>query len=248
MTVTPSDGILPLLSSVAYFQGVDEKALQEIVRAAHLRQYEAGQLVLLEGEQAAGLYLIQSGCLKVSKIALDGREQILHLLEAREVFNAVGVFTGQPNAATVTALEPSRVWLIHRETMKRLLVAQPELAIRVIEDLAGRVSHLISLVEDLSLRTVEARLARLLLENAVKGSVQRQRWATQIEIASRLGTVPDVISRTMRKLAERGLIEISRQAIRVIDREGLEVIAQIETQTMPNAGIYPMGNDKRMGD
>jgi CRP/FNR family transcriptional regulator len=229
MPLTHANEILPLLSSVTYFQGIDEKALQEIVQAAHRNQYDAGQLVLLEGEQAAGLYLVQSGCLKVSKIALDGREQILQFLEAGEAFNAVGVFTGQPNAATVTALEPSRVWLIRREIMKKLLATQPDLAVRVIEDLAGRVSHLISLVEDLSLRSVEARLARLLLENAVKGRIQRQRWATQVEIASRLGTVPDVVSRTMRKLAERGLIEISRQAIHLIDREGLESIAQIET-------------------
>ena len=223
------DKLIPLLSSVAYFQGIGEQPLQEIVRAAHRSQYDAGQLVLLEGEQAAGLYLVQSGCLKVSKIALDGREQILQFLEAGEVFNAVGVFTGQPNAASVTALEPSQVWLIRRETMKKLLVTQPELATRVIEDLAGRVTHLISLVEDLSLRSVEARLARLLLENAVKGRIQRQRWATQVEIASRLGTVPDVVSRTLRKLAERDLIEISRKEIRVIDREGLELTAQIET-------------------
>jgi CRP/FNR family transcriptional regulator len=228
MPLTHADEILPLLSSVAYFQGVDEKTIHEIAGVAQPGQYDAGQLVLLEGEQAAGLYMVQTGCLKVSKIALDGREQILQFLEAGEVFNAVGVFTGQPNAATVTALEPSQIWLIRRETMKKLLATQPELAGRVIEDLAGRVLHLITLVEDLSLRSVEARLARLLLENAVKGRIQRQHWATQVEIASRLGTVPDVVSRTMRKLAERGLIEISRRAIRVIDREGLELIAQIE--------------------
>lgn len=228
MPETDADNLLPLLAKVAYFQGLDPKTLQEIVRAAHRSQYDAGQMILLEGEQTAGLYLVQSGGLKVSKIALDGREQILQFLEAGDVFNAVGVFTSQPNAATVTALEPSKVWMIRRETMKKLLADQPDLAGRVIEDLARRVSHLIALVEDLSLRSVEQRLARQLLENAVQGRIQRQRWATQVEIASRLGTVPDVVSRTLRKLAERGLIEISRQEIRVLDQEGLELIAQIE--------------------
>lgn len=229
MPRTDANDLLPLLSSVAYFQGLNPQTLQEIVRAAHLGQYDAEQMVLLEGEQAAGLYLVQSGCLKVSKIALDGREQILQFLEVGEVFNAVGVFTGQTNAATVTALEPSKVWLIRRETIKKLLIDRPDLAGRVIEDLAGRVSHLITLVEDLSLRSVEARLARLLLENSVQGRIQRQRWATQVEIASRLGTVPDVVSRTLRKLAERGLIELSRQEIRVLDQAGLELVAQIES-------------------
>lgn len=230
MTVKGSQNILPLLSTIPYFQGIAPGTLQDIAQAALLWKYDTGQLVLLEGEETAGLYLVQEGWVKVSKIALDGREQILQLLGNGEVFNAVSVFTGQTNAATVTALEPSSVWLIRREAMLRMLDTHPEFARRVIQDLAGRVLHLISLVEDLSLRTVEARLARLLLENAVEGRVPRQRWATQNEIAARLGTVTDVISRTLRRLSERGLIQIDRQEIRVLDRAGLELAAQVETQ------------------
>lgn len=117
---------------------------------------------------------------------------------------------------------------MRRETVLRLLDTHPQFARLVIQDLAGRVVHLIALVEDLSLRSVEARLARLLLEKASGDRVQRKRWATQTEIASRLGTVPDVVSRTLRRLAERGLIQISRQEIILVDRAGLEAAAQIE--------------------
>lgn len=222
-----SDDLLPLLASIPYFEGMEPALLVEISKSAFPRQYEAGQLVILEGEQPAGLYIVQHGWLKVSKIAMDGREQILQFLDDGEVFNAVSVFTQQVNPASVTALESSKVWLIRREKMLALLESHPKFARLVIQDLAGRVLHLISLVEDLSLRTVESRLARLLLENSVAGRVQRQRWATQNEMASRLGTVPDVVSRTLRKLAERGLIEIDRHEIRIIDRSGLEMVAGI---------------------
>ncbi len=223
-----SQAILPLLAAIPYFQDIEPSALQEIVQAAFLKEYESGQLVLLEGEQASGLYIVQQGKLKVSKISLDGREQILQFLDSGEVFNAISVLAGGTNAATVTALEPSQVWLIRRETILKLLDTHPQFARRVIQDLAGRVLHLISLVEDLSLRSVESRLARLLLENSVNDRVQRQRWATQNEMASRLGTVPDVVSRTLRRLAERGLIQINRHEIRLIDRAGLEEVARIE--------------------
>lgn len=74
---------------------------------------------------------------------------------------------GKPNAATLTTLEPSKVWLIRRETMKKLLAEWLDLAGRVIEDLAGRVLHRITLVEDLSLRLEKARLVRLLSENSM---------------------------------------------------------------------------------
>ncbi len=217
-----------VLSNVPYFKGLDSDTFETIVKSAYRQDYEPGQLVILEGEPASGLYIVQSGGLKVSKIALDGREQTLQLLGDNEVFNAVSVFTGAVNQATVTAMEPTRLWIIGRERMLQLLDSNPPLARLIIQDLAGRVSHLISLVEDLSLRSVEARLARLLLEQAVQDVVPRKKWATQTEIAARLGTVSDVVSRTLRKMQERGLIQIARQEIQILNRPELELIAMID--------------------
>jgi CRP-like cAMP-binding protein len=228
MPIKTSPEILPFLDTIPYFQNLEQETLQEVVRGAFLRAYDIGQIVLLEGEQTVGLYIVQEGSLKVTKIAVDGREQILQFLDAGDVFNAISVFTGQANPATVSALEPSKVWLIRRDTILKMLDTHPQFARRVIQELAGRVLHLISLVEDLSLRSVEARLARLLLEHSVDDKVQRQRWATQTEIASRLGTVPDVVSRTLRKLVDQGLIQMHRKDILLLDREGLEAIAKVE--------------------
>ncbi|NLF74300.1 MAG: winged helix-turn-helix domain-containing protein, partial [Chloroflexi bacterium] len=81
---------------------------------------------------------------------------------------------------------------------------------------------LVQLVEDLSLRTVEERLARLLLEQAQTDNLPRQRWATQAEMAARLGTVPDVVNRALRALAQAGLIAVERHQIRILDRDGLK--------------------------
>jgi CRP/FNR family transcriptional regulator len=217
-----------IISAVSYFVGLDSRTLERIVQSASPHNYDSDQLVILEGEPASGLFIIQYGWLKVSKIAMGGREQILQFLGAGEVFNAVSVFTDAPNPATVTALEETRLWVIRRQTLLQLLDTNPRMARSIIQDLAGRITHLISLVEDLSLRTIEARLARLLLEQSVGEVVQRQKWATQTEIASRLGTVPDLVSRTMRKLVERGLIQISRNEIIILNRAELEKIALIE--------------------
>lgn len=224
-----SDEAGAILSKVPYFSGLDAHSLADLSEAAFPHDYDPGQLIILEGEPAKGLYLIQHGWLKVSKIAADGREQILQFLGSGDIFNAVSVFTSTPNPASVTALEPARVWIIAREKLLDLLDTNPRMARPIIQDLAGRVTYLISLVEDLSLRTVEARLARLLLEQSVEGRVRRKKWATQTEMAARLGTVPDVVSRTLRKLSERGLIEISRNEIVILDRHQLEVTAEIET-------------------
>lgn len=216
------------LRAVSYFKGLDEDSFEAIVRSAYRQDYDPGQLVILEGEPTSGLYIVQAGWLKVSKISLDGREQTLQYLGAGEVFNAISIFTGTMSQASVTALEPTRLWIIGRDRMLELLDTHAQMARMIIQDLAERVMQLISLVEDLSLRTVEARLARLLLEQATGTIISRQKWATQTEIASRLGTVPDVVSRVLRKLVERGLIQITRQEIMILNRRELEMIAMVE--------------------
>ena len=216
-----------LMKAVSYFSDLDAAALDLVARSAIRRVYQAGQVILIEGEPCAGLYVVESGWLKAVKIGLDGREQVLQTLRAGEAFNAISVFTESPNQATVSALEPSVTWVVQREVLLKLLEERPALARQVVKDLAGRVMHLIRMVEDLSLRSVEARLARLLLEQAEGESVPRRRWATQAEMASRLGTVPDVVNRALRKLSGDGLIRVERHQIQILDKERLKSAAQL---------------------
>jgi CRP/FNR family transcriptional regulator len=147
-----------VLAAVSYFTGLDQRTFETIVRSASPHNYDPDQLVILEGEPASGLYVVQYGWLKVSKIALDGREQILQFLGKGEVFNAVSVFTEEPNPASVTALEATRLWIISRNTMLGLLDTNPRMARLIIRDLADRLTHLISLV-NLSCEQLK-RLAR----------------------------------------------------------------------------------------
>ena len=216
------------LSAVSYFSGLDRPTLQSIVLTAVRRDYEADQVIFVEGETCAGLCLIQDGWLKIVKLSPDGREQILRVVGPGEVCNEVGVFARHPNPATGIALDEATVWIIESETLLRLLDQVPGLARAVTQGLAERVLHLLDLVEDLSLRTIEARLARILLERATAGTLHRHRWATQTEMAARLGTVPDVLSRALRKLADEGLVRVSRHQIQILDREGLRRKAQVE--------------------
>lgn len=217
-----------LLKSVSYFAALDASSLQLVARSATRRVFDAGQVIFLEGEPCAGLYVVERGWLKVIKIGMDGREQVLQMLGPGDACNAISVFTTAPNQAAVIALEASQVWLVRREPLLHMLDEHPALARQVVKDLAGRVMHLVQMVEDLSLRSVEARLARLLLELAEDETIQRRRWATQAEMAARLGTVPDVVNRALRKLAAAGLIFVERQQIQILDRTRLRVIAQVD--------------------
>lgn len=187
--------------------------------------FAADEVVFWEGDTESSLYYLQYGMLKVLKASNDGREQVLRLIEAGETFNEVGVLAKRENPATAVALEESGVWLIPRKAIEEVLLEHPQMALQIIENMADKFVDLVSLAADLSLRSVKARFAKLLLEQAKGGVIERRSWATQTEMAARLGTVPDVLSRIIRELAKAGIIEMDKKQIRILDQENLMDLA-----------------------
>lgn len=147
---------------------------------------------------------------------------MLRYFGAGEAVNEVGLFVEASNPATLIALEPSVVWLIPRRAILELVDEHPNLLWPLTQNLARRLLYVVSLVEDLSLLPLEARVAKLLLEHSEENVFERRRWATQAELAARLGTVPDVLHRVLRSFTEAGLIAVKRQQIIILDSVGLE--------------------------
>lgn len=222
------DEAIDSLASIPYFSGVDAQTLEAIARAAVRRKYEAGQTVFFEGQPSAGLFVVQKGYLKSVKISTGGREQVIRVVGPGDVFNAIGVLASSTNPGTVIALEPATLWIIERESLLHILDEHPALAGMIIQTLAARVQRLMKQVEDLSLRSVEERLARLLMEESSQGVVPRRKWDTQAEMAARLGTVTDVLNRSLRRMEDKGLIEVERDQIRILDQDSVTKLANLE--------------------
>jgi CRP/FNR family transcriptional regulator len=178
-------------------------------------------VVFWEGDVEPNLFYLQYGSLKVLKVSPDGREQVLRFIDAGEFFNEIGILAKKPSPATAMALEESGIWLLPRYALEEIVLAHPQAAMQIIENMADKIISLVTLAADLSLKTDEARFAQLLLEQAEGDVIERRRWTNQTELASRLGTVPDVLSRVIRELTKAGLIEMDRHRIRILDRAGL---------------------------
>ena len=221
------DVIIKALSTVPYLTDLDPALIAAIAQQTKRQTFDTGQVVFLEGDQNVALYVVQSGWLKAVKLSADGREQVLHFIGPGEAFNAIGVLVQSANPASVIALEPSVVWTIQQQAMLNLIDQHPQLGRVLIQRLAERVQQLIHMVEDFSLRTIEARLARYLLQQANEEHMQRPQWATQAELANRLGTVPDVLNRALRGLEKDNLIHVERHQIQILDFQGLEVRAKL---------------------
>jgi CRP/FNR family transcriptional regulator, dissimilatory nitrate respiration regulator len=230
ISLVQTDILLKRLQSFEFLRGLDQKVIAALAASANWKVYPQDSVIFWEGNIESNLFYLQYGWLKVIKSGPDGREQILRFLGPGEIFNEIGVFAKRPNPATAMALEESGIWLIPRTALEQVLFTHPHTALQIMENMAERFISLVALTADLSLRTVEARLAKMLLEQAEDCVISRQRWATQSELAAHLGTVPDVLSRILRELAKAGLVEIDKQQIRILNRTGLAKRAMMQDE------------------
>ena len=213
------------LRQVFLFADLSTDTLAQMARVAYIGAYAPGETIIVEGDPCQAAFFIAEGRVRVYRLSLSGREQVLVRLGPGQAFNTVPPFQPRPaNHATVEALTPVTLYVISSGDLRTLVGECPELALVILRDFADRLDHLTKLVEDLSLRTVRGRLARFLLEHAREGAVAR-RW-TQEEMAAHLGTVRDMVGRNLRALADAGLVRMDRQRIVLLDRDGLEAEAQ----------------------
>ena len=217
------------LSQMHHFNTLPAEVQEVIFMAAIPRHFEAGQVIYLEGEPADYVYILEHGWVKATRITHEGREQGLLFLHPVEIFGDIAVFTGTTYPGTTTALESVDAWVLPSETFLHLVKRYPDLALAIIRKLSERVLYYIGLVEDLSLKSVEARLASTLLRNAELSDkrliVPRREWTTFDEMAVRLGTVRDVLSRAMKTLEAEGYLKVEKQTIIILDPEGLAGLA-----------------------
>lgn len=209
------------LRSLSCFAGLGAEEIQRIEKGMVKRSFGKGRTLFLEGEPCEGLYIVESGVVRIFKSSPEGREQVVMMARPGDVFNVVPVFDDGLNPASASALEPSTVLIVPKETLLSLVADSPA-ALAIIRLLAARLRHLTTLVEDLSLRRVVSRLARVLLELAVvEGGASPAVALTQGEMASMVGTVRDVIGRALRDLEEAGAIRMERHRILIADPQRL---------------------------
>ena len=216
-----ADILLKRMQAFEFLRGLDHETLAQLAAGALWKVFPPNAVVFWEGDVETNLFYLQYGSLKVLRSSADGREQVLRFIDTGEVFNEVGVLANKPNPATAVALEESGIWLIPRHALEKVVLNHPQTALQIIENMADKIISLVTLAADLSLKSVEARFAKLLLDQAEGDVIERRRWTNQTELAAHLGTVPDVLSRVIRELTKAGLIEMDRQQIRILDRARL---------------------------
>lgn len=206
------------LANVELFAGLTPEQLDRIGQAAHPRVFMPGTIIVNEGDDAHGLYVIQSGSLKVFLVEENGRELTLSLLWPGEYFGELALLDNAPRSASVMTRERSELLHISHTGFMGLLEQHPSCAQVVMKNLVGRIRALTDNVRGLALNDVFGRLARLFETLAVERDGRRviERRLTQQELANLVGSSREMVNRILRELVVGGYVSLDDHQITLL--------------------------------
>lgn len=198
-----------------YFDDLPETMLNEIAGHMQLRGYERGEILFWEDDPCAGLHIIEEGSVKLYRISPQGRQYIIRVLQEGDTCNEVPAFDGGTNPVNVETLEKSKVWVIDDATLRALVKTHPEFALKVLSNFGKNLRGLVRMVSEMAFYQVTHRLARLISELPAETTRPQ---LTQEQLAAQLGTVREVVARSLKELERSGAIRIQDRRIYIADR------------------------------
>ena len=218
-----------LLGQIALLAGLTEAELHAMASRALERRFAADEVLFWEGEPCAGIFLITAGTVKIFKTSPGGREMVLALETAPATVAELPLFDGGPYPASVRAAGPVTALFINKNDFHQVCRQFPDVALKVLAVVGRRLRHLVGVVESMTFGSVTQRLARLLLDAAKQAGGDRFDLPhTHQELASRLGTVREVVSRNLARFRSAGLVSFQGHQLEILDREGLEREAEAQ--------------------
>jgi CRP/FNR family transcriptional regulator len=214
-----------LVNTSVFFAGLKPEELEPIIKLIIEKKYERDEMLFFEGDATESLIFLASGVVKIFKTSPDGKEQILSIAHPEETLNELPLFNGGLNATSAQAMMRVVVYMINKRDIEMLMRKYPLVASNVIHILAKRTRRLVTLVEELSFKRVNGRLAGILLENAVREGQSGARL-TQRDMAAMAGTAREVISRSLKAMEDDGVIGFDKHKLIIKDREALKILSQ----------------------
>ena len=216
------------IATIPLFEGLPKEQLDDLAMSVTDQMFNRKEIIFSEGDDGTGFYVVITGRVKVFKSSPDGKEQILHILGPGEPFGEIPVFIGKPFPANAEAMEESRIFFFPRDAFIDLIKMNPSLALNMLAVLSKRLRRFTLMIDDLSLKEVPGRLAAYLLylSEQETGTSHLELKITKSQLASLLGTIPETLSRILRRMVEQGLIESDGPRIKIVSRQGLEDLAE----------------------
>ena len=216
------------LTNVSIFSGLTEGELTFLAERAVPRHYTAGETVFSEGAPCSGLYVVETGHVRIFKSSASGREQVLSIDGPGSSIAELPVFDGGNYPASAAAIDEATLLFISKQDFHALCLQHPEVALKVLRVVGARLRRLVGIIEELSFTTVRHRLASFLLRLAQKEGkrtsegVEINLPVSNQELASQIGTVRELVSRNLSHLQAEGMLKIDGRSLTIYDLKALE--------------------------
>jgi CRP/FNR family transcriptional regulator len=224
---TAQSNLVAALRRLPLFADLTDSELALISERVAVKHFAAGEPVFCEGDECRELLIVRDGSVKLLKTAANGRQQLLSVERAGSSLSEISVFDGNPYPASAEAITATTLLRVEAEHFRRLCLQHPAMALKVIKVLGHRLRRMSSLVEDLSFSTVRGRLLAYLTQLAreegrpIPEGIEFDLAENNEQLAARLGTVRELVSRNLGRLHNQGLIRMSRRKVRIPDLNAL---------------------------
>lgn len=221
-----------MLRQIPIFRELNDRSLQRLAERCIPRTAPSGTVLFAAGEPCRGLYVVDSGRVRIYRVSPEGREQVLHIEGPGRPVAELPLFDGGPYPASAVTIEDSRLLFLPRQEFEQLYRESPDVAHAIIVALGKRLRHLVQLTETLAFRDVAARLALLLATYAERSGVETSSGIelaidrTQEEIALEIGAARESVSRALKQLIRKGLVQqVERDRLLIPRLDRLRAIA-----------------------
>ena len=228
MVATKTALVTDLLQQVPIFSGLTEQELTFLAARVGRRKFGNGELIFSEGEPCSGMFVIESGNVRIFKSSAGGREQVLSIDGPGGSIAELPVFDGGNYPASAQAITATTMLFISKEDFHLLCLQHPKVALKVLRVVGGRLRRLVGIIEELSFTTVRHRLAAVLVRlarSARKPGSNESAFILPVnnnELAAQIGTVRELVSRNLSRLQSEGLIAMEGRRIVVPNLKRLE--------------------------
>ncbi len=221
---------LAVLKKVSIFSSLTGPEFSFLAAHVLQRKYSAGELIFSEGDTCGGLYVVQSGNVRIFKSSAGGREQVLSIDGPGSSIAELPVFDGGNYPASAQAVSDSTLLFFSRQDFQTLCTQHPDVALKVLKVVGARLRRLVGIIEELSFTTVRHRLIALLLRlgktegvrNGNGDGISLTLPANNSELAAQIGTVRELVSRNLSRLQAEGLIAVDNRKLEIPSLKRLE--------------------------
>ncbi|HKW67118.1 MAG TPA: Crp/Fnr family transcriptional regulator [Terriglobales bacterium] len=219
------------LRKVPVFSGLEEHELQFLAQRAVPRRYSAGEIVFNEGDPCGGMYVVETGNVRIFKSSASGREQVLAIESAGSSIAELPVFDGGNYPASTSAVTDSTLLFVSKNDFQALCLEHPRVALKVLRVVGARLRRLVGIIEELSFTTVHQRLSAFLCRLAAAGrrtpqGIEITLPSSNQELAAQIGTVRELVSRNLSRLQAQGLIQMDGRQVVIPNLQKLQAEAE----------------------